>query len=61
MVDHGLRHALCEIDAQHIISLGRHFQGLEKYTTPIKIIAGNKLNDTGNENNLPCGLYFVES
>ncbi|KAL7532451.1 hypothetical protein ACHAXR_004636, partial [Thalassiosira sp. AJA248-18] len=61
MVDHGLRHALREIDAQHGLAMAKHLETLEKYTTPIEINAGDKLNDAGNENNLPRGLYFVEA
>mmetsp|Transcript_9447 Transcript_9447/g.20438 ORF Transcript_9447/g.20438 Transcript_9447/m.20438 type:complete len:596 (+) Transcript_9447:1310-3097(+) len=63
MVDHGLRHALSEIDTQHSISLGIHLQELEKHTTPIEINVGDKLNDTGNpeSRSMPPGLYFVEA
>mmetsp|Transcript_16617 Transcript_16617/g.35906 ORF Transcript_16617/g.35906 Transcript_16617/m.35906 type:complete len:1197 (-) Transcript_16617:138-3728(-) len=61
MVDHGLRHALREIDAQQNLSMSKHLQTLEKYTTPIEVNAGDSLNDAGRENNLPRGLYFVEA
>ena len=33
---------------------------LEKYTTPIELNAGHKLNDAGSEDQMG-GLYFVES
>lgn len=61
MVDHGLRHALREIDTQHSLRLARHLTPLERHTTPIEINAGDKLNDHGHEHNLPRGLYFVEA
>ena len=61
MVDHGLRHALREIDKQQNLSMSKNLQMLERFTTPIEINAGDRLNDVGNENNLPRGLYFVES
>jgi len=63
MVDHGLRHALREIDTQHGLTLARHLESLEKFTTPIEIQVGDRLNDAGSENhlNLDRGLYFVES
>jgi len=60
MIDHGLRHALHDIDLQHNLSLSQHLIALEKYTTPIELNAGHKLNDAGNEDQMG-GLYFVES
>jgi len=60
MIDHGLRHALHDIDLQHNLSLSQHLIALEKYTTPIELNAGHKLNDAGSEDQMG-GLYFVES
>ena len=59
MIDHGLRHALRDIDLQHNLSLSQHLIALEKYTTPIELNAGHKLNDAGSDS--LNGLYFVES
>ena len=59
-IDHGLRHALSEIDAQHSLSLARHLRTLERYTAPIEVNAGDRLNHSDSEH-LPRGLYFVES
>ena len=61
MVDHGLRNALHAIDLQHNLVFSNHLTPLEKYTTAIEVVAGDKLNDAGCENNLPRGLYFVEA
>lgn len=60
MIDHGLRHALHDIDLQHNLSLSQQLISLEKYTMPIELNAGHKLNDAGNEDQMG-GLYFVES
>ena len=61
MVDHGLRHALREIDTQQNLSLSKHLIALEKYTTPIEINVGDQLNEVGSGHNLDRGLYFVEA
>lgn len=58
MVDHGLRHALREIDAQHDLSMSTHLTLLEKYTTPVEINAGDKLNEGAG---CARGLYFIEA
>ena len=59
--DQGLHHALREIDSQHNLSLAKHLASLVDHTTPIEIKAGDGLNGSATDHNLPTGLYFVES
>mmetsp|Transcript_13080 Transcript_13080/g.27490 ORF Transcript_13080/g.27490 Transcript_13080/m.27490 type:complete len:1323 (+) Transcript_13080:168-4136(+) len=61
MADFGFRHALQCIDDQHGIHMASHLKDLEKFTTPKDLKAGDQLNEDGTDNNLPRGLYFVES
>jgi MFS superfamily sulfate permease-like transporter len=54
MIDHGLRHALREIDKQHDLQTAKHLEELEKFTTPLEL-------DVDVEFCSRPGLYFVES
>lgn len=54
MVDHGVRHALREIDKQHDLQMSSRLQELEMYTKPVEL-------DTDVAFCSRPGLYFVES
>ena len=54
MVDHGVRHALREIDKQHDLQMASLLQELEVYTKPVEL-------DTDVAFCSRPGLYFVES